>query len=280
VIDALDPFDGRPYRHRVGLRPLHPAEWLMVDSAAAADVGEKERLLGTVRGDVCGALPGSEGACEELLGAIEDDLRAFHPAWWRARAGAGTASGADAIERCGLLTQEDWCVLEGEPPVLRAGSVSFPNGWRLRENLGRPLRGIHEPVPRYDEQLGDAADHALSRVTPERPVWRLNWSLLDDHRLHRPWPQSDPVSRQLACADVGARVHLRQERQTLIRLPRTGALVFGIRTFIRPLGLALATADRRRQAAVVLRTLPADVAAYKCVADLREPVLAWLEAQD
>ena len=278
MIDTLDPFDGRPYRHRVGVRPLDPAAWLVVDDRAADDIAEKQRLLATARDDVCGAIRGSGDACEELLDALVENMRTYCPAWWRERLRAADPS-RPAIEQCGLLTQEDWCLLQGDPPILTAGCVCFPNRWRVTANLGRPMRGIHGPVPRYDAQLGNPADQALARITPDRPVWRLNWSLGDDPQLHRPDPEDDPVRRRCARHDVARLVFLRQERQTLVRLPVTGAIVFGIRTFVRPLGEALPTPERRAQAAVVLRTLPDDVAAYKGVSDLLGPALAWLEAR-
>lgn len=38
---------------------------------------------------------------------------------------------------------------------------------------------MHEPVPGYASALGTATDDLFARLRPDRPLWRLNWSLLD-----------------------------------------------------------------------------------------------------
>jgi hypothetical protein len=68
------------------------------------------------------------------------------------------------------------------------------------------------------------------------------------------------------------------ERQTLRRLASSGAIVFSIRTYVRPLaevvdatpGFAIALRD-------TMRTVSPDVAAYKGWAGLLEPLDAWLD---
>ena len=80
--------------------------------------------------------------------------------------------------------------------------------------------------------------------------------------------------RRCRCTDAGERVWVRVERQTLRRLPRTGSVVFGIRTRQRPLG-EIGEADRSALR-TALRDLPDDMAAYKSITHLRPAVLEWL----
>ena len=144
----------------------------------------------------------------------------------------------DPLDIAGRLVQEDLCILQEVEGELRltAGVLCFPNRWRLSDKLGRPMMAIHEPVPSYAERLGKPVDRFIGMLAPERPVWRLNWSLTDDPALFQPVGHgrrdTDP---DITPENAGPRIFLRVERQTLRRLPRTGAVLFTIRTHQRPL---------------------------------------------
>ena len=90
--------------------------------------------------------------------------------------------------------------------------------------------------PSYAERLGKPVDRFIGLLVPDRPVWRLNWSLTNDPTLFQPVGHgrrdTDP---DITPENVGRRIFLRVERQTLRRLPRTGAVLFTIRTHQRPL---------------------------------------------
>jgi len=76
---------------------------------------------------------------------------------------------------------------------------------------------------------------------------------------------------------VPDRLHLRVERQTLSRLPRTGMVLFTIRVHSTPIARAVpdgATAVRLLDA---LRALPPAMATYKSLPVFRDALLAWLE---
>jgi hypothetical protein len=61
-----------------------------------------------------------------------------------------------------------------------------------------------------------------------RPLWRFNALNYADPTLHQPRSESD--RRPERHDDTAA--YLRSERQSLWRLPRTQAVVFGIHTFV------------------------------------------------
>ena len=197
-------------------------------------------------------LPGSEPAQAELAAVL----------------------GADdpTMAACGRSVVDDLCVLEAESLVLVAGAVAHPNRWRLADKLGRPLLGVHEPVPGYEGRLAGQVDRVLRALRPERAVERRSWALLDDPTLHQPVPTSGVPSR----FDPAA-LWLRVERQALRRLPVTGAVVFAIRTRQWRVD---ALAEHPAQAAGLaasLRSTPDDLAAYKGVAGIRVQLLTWLD---
>jgi hypothetical protein len=107
-------------------------------------------------------------------------------------------------------------------------------------------------------------------------VWRVNWSLVDTPELFRP-PERRARPRTISAARAGEQLWLRVERQTLRRLPGCGDVVFGIRTYLEPLADVTADPEVAQALALRVREMPADMAAYKGIAAIRVPLLAWLE---
>jgi hypothetical protein len=260
-----------PYRMTMGLRAMRPGDWLWRDEHLAADLAERRRLVTTKRYDVIASLNGSEPACSELLAMVIDDLARYHGV-------AAELAEASPLATLAGLTQEDWCLLqpaEDGSYFLTAGLLCFPLHWRLREKLGLPLRRIHGPVPGFDAKLGDPVDRFFTALEVDRPVWRANWTLTEKPDLHQPGAR-EPVP-DLTSENVGERFWLRVERQTLRRLPRTRAVVFGIRSLVRPLQQIGADPAVAAAMAARIREMPADTARYKGIPPIREPLLAWLD---
>jgi dimethylamine monooxygenase subunit A len=182
------------------------------------------------------------------------------------------------LELAGRLVQEDFCVMQGGRGGIRlTGAVlCFPSRWRLADKLGRPLLAIHEPVPGFAAQLGPPSERVLERLEVERPVWRVNWSLVDTPELFLP-PEHRRARPQVRAEDVGECLWLRVERQTFRRLPRSQAVVFTIRTYVEPLAEALETPDGAAALALRLREMPDAMARYKNILPIRSALLAWLE---
>ena len=44
---------------------------------------------------------------------------------------------------------------------------------------------VHEPVALLNEQLGPVIDDVLRRLTPDRPMWRLGWGVIDTDDLYQ-----------------------------------------------------------------------------------------------
>jgi hypothetical protein len=132
-------------------------------------------------------------------------------------------------------------------------------------------------VPLYGERLAGPVDRFMRSLKAGYIASRLNWSLLDDPALFQPegkW-RVDGESG-VTTANAGSRVFLRVERQTLRRLPATGAVLFGIRVHVYPLERVIDRAERAAGLAAALRALPEEMQHYKSLLPFREAVLGWL----
>ena len=76
--------------------------------------------------------------------------------------------------------------------------------------------------------------------------------------------------KAIAAERAGEQLWLRVERQTLRRLPRSGDVLFGIRTHLEPLAAAIDGPAAARALAARMREMPAAMAAYKGIAPIRE----------
>lgn len=156
-------------------------------------------------------------------------------------------------------------------PRIVAAVVCAPNRWDPRDKVGLAMGAVHAPVPGYGAQIGVATDALLTRLSPDRPVWRANWALLADRAPHqsRIWD----LDRDCEPRDLWLRV----EEQTLTRMPASGAVLFAIRTHQERLGdLASRAPSAVSDLARAVECLPDDVADYKSVARHRERFLSWV----
>jgi Haem-dependent oxidative N-demethylase, alpha subunit-like len=276
-----------PYRLSMGLRALEPHDWLEVGPDREHQMAERKRLLAERPVDVVAALPESTAAQRELLGILLEHLPLRFADLWHRVCGTlvnretgerFSADPAEPLSMIGRMVQEDFCLLQESLAGYRltAAALCFPAHWRLSEKLGRPLDVIHEPVPGFAERLAGPVDRFFDKLQASRPVWRVNWSLVDTPELYRP-PEQRGRRRTLCAERAGEQLWLRVERQTLRRLPDSGAVLFGIRTYVE--ALATVTDDPAVAHALAgrVREMPPAMAAYKGIAAIREPLLEYLD---
>lgn len=284
-------FDPGPYRMAMGLIATDPDELVELDERYPEELAERRRLLEMRHGDVFAALPGSEAARQETLDILADLLPRRFPAWF-AREGrrlrnhlTGEAWDLDALphdplEVAGRLVQEDLCLLRltQEGPVLDAAVLCFPSRWSLAEKLGQPLAMIHTRVPFYADRLARPVDRLMPNLRDGKLVVRLNWGMTDDPALYA---ESRKFRREfnpdVTAENVGEKVWLRVERQTLRLLPRSGGVLFGIRTHLYTVGRLAADPRVAADLASAVRALPAEMALYKSIPPFREALLAYLD---
>jgi dimethylamine monooxygenase subunit A len=276
-----------PYRLAMGLHALAPGDWLEVGPDVEHQMAERRRLLAERPAEVLAALPESIPGQHELYALVQEHLPERFPDRWQ-RTGAALvnqATGerfpcdpAEPLAALGRMVQEDFCLMQASPAGYRlTGAIlCFPAHWRLADKLGRPLDAIHEPVPGFDLRLARPVDRFFASLQVPRPVWRVNWSLVDTPELFRP-PEHRVRPKNIDAARAGDQLWLRVERQTLRRLPASGAVVFGIRTYLEPLADVTADPEVAQALASRVREMPDDMAAYKGIAPIREPLLDYLE---
>lgn len=217
-----------------GVQPVEGEDWLQMDDAFAAQMAERDRLVATRLPEVVALLPEGRAAAEELYAVILARL-AGTPGYL---VGAGAVTRPDGVtvaldpwrplETLARLVQEDLCLMEKRGPehVLTGAALCFPASWSLEEKLGRPLIGIHRTVKPYDPDIARRVQRLFDAMRPEQALWRMNALVYVDPALHQPGREDAPRT------DRRSGQFLRAERQVLKRLPKTGAVLFAIHTYV------------------------------------------------
>lgn len=233
----------------MGTRSLRVDDWLIVDADYERDLATKAALLEARHGEVFAVLdsPAVLAGSAEVLDLVvattgHDPDTSLHP-----------------LDAAGRLVQEDLCLLveRDHAPHLDAASLCFPSYWRLAEKLGRPLAEVHSPVAHYADELSAKVDRFIARLSPDRPVWRRNWSIHDDPTYFLP----DPTPPRPVEPPDG--LWLRSESQTLRRLATRGVVLFTIRTQQVPLATLAAMPGVARGLAAAIAAWSPELEAYK-----------------
>ena len=297
--------DDAPHALRMDVRSLAPDCLIDVDPARyAAELAQKAEILAAHHAECVVALPDTEAMQWDALAVVLANMARHYPQWfalsidgdrWRwtntliGEATAFTFADAASLPHAPLdwlarQVQEDLCLMDPAQPgvPLVAGSLVFTPGWSLGAKMGQPFVEIHDPVPEFAERIGRSGALLLARLKPDRPTARVNWGLDTSDRLHDPPHVRDrfPDEKEgITVANAGERLFLRSEWQTLARLPRTGGVLFTIRTRIAPLAVAVGDADDARRLAALVRTIPAAMQKYKGIERYGDALLAYLDAR-
>ena len=208
--------------------------WLAVDDAYAGQMTRRDQLITEVPQDVLATLPEGQDAAAELYAMLLDllrDMPGFRIGTVEAERPDGQTVALDAsdpLRTLGRLVQEDLCLMErvGDEQVLTAAALCFPASWTLAQKLGHPMMRIHEPVETYTDDVARRVQRLFDAIRPGQMLWRANALVYDDPTLHQ--PRLEGVRRPKSRHGL----YLRSERQSLRRLPLTGAVVFAIHTYV------------------------------------------------
>ena len=222
-------------RRLPGIQPVAAGDWLQFDDAYGAQLAEKKRLIDEREGDVLALDSGAWAAAEELLSRVVEELRG--------QGGFGISGDvvtrpdgvvvpldtAHPLQTLSQLVQEDFCILQkqGEEHVLTGALLCFPASWTLAEKFMQPLTLIHVPVDSYDEGMAKRVQRMFDMVRPDQPLWRANALFYIDPTLYQPRSIDDVREKPGTQTPF-----IRSERQTILRLPMSDALVFSIHTYL------------------------------------------------
>ena len=228
----------------MGLRPLQQDGWIETDDSLPAYL-EHKRSMRKLHGDrVYRFLPSSLPAQVELTQRLRAHLVETAGSVYSER-GSGlacsladcSAAGDDEVLWDTSLWIADDLVLMEEHDgeyCLTAASLCSPSHWRLDEKFGRPMREIHDPIPEFHQTLTPSIDRFFTHLKPSHPVYRFNWSLQSWYGLAQFPDETETI-------DAQTELYYRSERQSLVRLPDTGAIAFTIRVYLHPLVSLLET---------------------------------------
>lgn len=220
---------------RMGLVRVDEDAWL----TAEADLAARAAVF-AAEPDCVQVLPEAEAAVEEVAALLErrhDDGREER-----------VVSMSATLRTAATGVWEDLCILTPDPATgqyrLTAAALAFPTDWHLAEKLGNALTPIHAPIHGYAEQLAAGVDHFFATLQPGAIFGRTNWFVVaSDAWRYLPLDAPETRFAHVTEGNAGETLFVRCERQTLRRLPRSGAVLFTIGIHVEPL-------DRLSSAAV------------------------------
>lgn len=218
-------------RRLPGIQPVKHGEWLLRDDAFAEQMAYRDHLIATRRAEVFQANPHCQIAQEETLTIVLAELDEGYQ-----KGGAVTRPDGVVVPLTGpplvtaaRLVQEDLLIMDMQhEPSLCAAVLCFPASWTLAEKFGAGLMEIHGYVDEYTDEMATRVQRMFQAVRPEQPLWRANYFRYQSADLFQPRRGGEV---KLAPDEGG---FVRVERQTIRKLSHTGAVVFGIHTYVTP----------------------------------------------
>lgn len=228
-----------PLARLPGVQPLTAGDYLRRDEAFAGQMALRDGLIARQRDAVHGLMPQARAAAEELYDVVLEQLSRD----------AGYLVQAQSVQRpdgvvveldrsnplltLGRLVQEDLCILQSQEGEhhLTGAILCFPASWTLAQKLGRAMTSIHIPVGSYTPEMAARVQRMFDAIRPEQGLWRMNYLTYATDVLHHPRLEEAPRDRRKTVE----KPFVRCERQCLIRLPQTRAVVFTIHTYLMPI---------------------------------------------
>lgn len=173
----------------------------------------------------------------------------------------------------------------GDEYYFKGGVFAFAAGFDPWNKFNKPLTSIHEPIPGYEEKMKLSMNKFFARIKPGEFVTRSNFSIQthdkfyvdDSNKGYHLTPEQLKTPIPYESLDFEKQVHYRSERQVLTKLPRSGAIVFTIRTYLHPLSEFKDQPKETRQRLIgAINGFPPDIAIYKNSVQWGEAVKRYL----
>ncbi|KAJ5208006.1 hypothetical protein N7449_002385 [Penicillium cf. viridicatum] len=305
-VHSTKPIPYRPFRYgpkyyiTLGLRSMKWDEWIELDNHYLKYHADKARRIKERGSKCCHTAPEAMDAAIELL----EELRAYLPERYPSMF-TKTATGItnkvtnetfnitqrplpeDPMATAARLVQDDLALMIERPDgeyYLLAGAILLAGFWRLSDKFGMRLSEIHTSgdVPQFKSKLEKGMMNFFRRLRPEEPVLRNNYFIQVDDNLA--WSESigsedaETVSWNTAEKNQAIENHFfRSERQSLRRLPRSGAVVFTVRTYFEPVTGIVEEPYVPGRLADAVRSWGDDVSRYKGKEKYQDVLLEFLD---
>lgn len=265
------PFYDGPPQFQVGLQRIDRANWMSPDPETHWLPLKSERLDADPE-KYYRALPSAANAENEALSRIE-----------AATGNKRSPRDEPALIAAGRLVSDDLVVMEndGEGWVATSLLLAQPTFFSLDDAFNRELHQLHAPVPNGAPSLAGKIARVFDRMPAGEVFERFNWTV--QLGMERHWPHGSAMREQLATTPIDVAIDelvLRVERQTLVRLEATNAVLFSIRISLDPIRAALADPADRTAFAQSWRAASDDALAYKRWGQFNAHVEAALAAMD
>jgi alpha-1,2-mannosyltransferase len=308
-VEKTRPLPYRPFKYgpdyfiTMGIGRLDWNDWIELDNQWTRYHQEKlSRLSGERASHLCKTAPEAKDAALETLELLCEYLVYRYPSLFeyqfndqnnekqiriKTTGEIYPINCEDPLKYASLLIEDDLAIMiEGSDGqyYLKAGVILLPGFWRLEDKFNMPLAQIHlsGDVPKFKEKLQHSMERFFQKMTPQHPVLRYNYFIQTDGELAWSssigpedtfgigWQNADPNP----CIE---NIHFRSERQTLRRLPKSGAILFTIRPyFINVMEIAEEPGVPGRLASAI-RSWPDDVAHYKGKKAYADVLLKYLD---
>ncbi len=231
ILQTELPYDPLTPRPLPGISAMSIEDWLHHDEVFAGQMARRDQLLSDTYDDVVAMDGQAKEAAQELLDLV---LSCAYPECGsyvvRADGVRVEVDYDNPLLTLGRLVQEDFCILQkqGDEHVLTGAVLCFPASWTLSEKFMRPLIGIHDGVESYDSGIARRVQRLFDGVQVSKPMWRFNALWYRDAELHQP---RSFLKRRVAPEQMAAD-YLRSERQCILRLPQSSAVIFSIHTYV------------------------------------------------
>ncbi|MDD3838361.1 MAG: DUF3445 domain-containing protein, partial [Phenylobacterium sp.] len=209
----------------IGMAPVDEAGWL--EGGEADPAARKDPLLAAHPDIVWAETPASRPTQQEALALVE--------------AAVGRAAGRPDLPpllAAARLVPDDLVLMEKQAGEWRLTALSLcaPTFFSAAEVIGQSLKALHGPVTGFETRFLRRVVRIFDGLRPGVILQRRNWTLVNSAEPFA--PDAAPIRARIgtiAPEAAGDALHLRVERQSLRRLPQTGAALFTIRVWLTPL---------------------------------------------
>ncbi|KAF5098502.1 hypothetical protein D0Z00_002024 [Geotrichum galactomycetum] len=291
---AYRPFKKGPYNLTMGIKNITDEDWLLIENTYLKSTNERQEIVEDdykSKKTLISHPDGAEGVYEFYDIAIDYMMQRYPMYFYEKPNEPGyvynairnesifkTSSQYNGnrmllIKTLSRHLEEDFLIMKksdkNDEYYLRGGAFVFPSGLDPSAKANLSLKDIHGPVPYYKEKIEKSMDKFFQRLKIGKFVMRINWTCQAHTQRyavgmnHAYNNVEKPEVLKAENLDFENGVFLRNERQCLMRLPKSKAIVFTIRTYLTPIAQVKREGETGLDLASAIENLPPATRIYK-----------------